>query len=166
MSAKKLFLVSVSAVLIILTHAGVSLAQEPTQSHIDAAKRTIAETGSTNRLDNILPQIAQNAKSQLIRTQPDKEGIITDIVDTETLGVAARRGDLEVEVVRIFTRVFTEQELNTIGDFFSTEAGKKFLTQSPIVVQEIDRASRVWSNGVARDLNVNIQARMKEVGLQ
>lgn len=141
-------------------------AQEPSQSHIDAAKRAIAESSSTQRLDNILPQIAQRAKSQIITNLPDKESIITDIVDTETLALASRRGDLESEVQRIFTRVFTEDELNVIADFFATETGKKFLSQSPIVVREIDRASRVWSNGVTRDLTTAVQARMREVGLQ
>ena len=166
MSVSKSIIVALVTGLILACGIGTSIAQEASESHLEAARRTIKASGSTNRLDGILPQMAENAKNEMIRTQPDKDTIITEIVDTAAIELAPRRGDLENEVAQIFARVFTEDELKVIADFFLTEAGKKFLTESPIVVREIDRASRVWGNGINRDLNKKVGEKLKEAGLR
>jgi len=144
--------------------AGIAQAQEFTPSHIEAAKRAIASSSSTDRLDAILPQMAQNAKADLIRTRPDKEEVITEIVDSAAIDLAPRRGDLENEIALVFARVFTEDELNEIADFYSTPAGQKFLNESPVVLREIDRASQVWANGVQRDLSAAIREKLVAAG--
>ena len=90
----------------------------------------------------------------------------TLLVDEAAISLAGRRGDLEGEIVQIFARVFTEEELTAIADFYETEAGKKFLSETPVIIREIDRASRVWSNGVQRDLAEAVREKMTAAGLQ
>ena len=140
--------------------------QEFSESHIAAAKKAMETSRSTTRLDAILPQMAEQAKAELIRNRPDKEVEITTIVDSAAIDFAPRRGDLENEVAQVFARVFTEEELNQISAFYGSPAGQKFLNDSPLVVREITQASRVWSNGLGRDLNEAIVVKMKEAGLQ
>ncbi|WP_075996673.1 DUF2059 domain-containing protein [Salaquimonas pukyongi] len=141
-------------------------AQDASASHLAAAKRAIVATRSTNRLDAILPQMAQQAKAELIRNRPDKEAEITALVDEAAISLAGRRGDLEGEIVQIFSRIFSEDELNAIADFYETDAGKKFLSETPVMLREIDRASRVWTNGVQRDLATAVREKMTAAGLQ
>jgi hypothetical protein len=149
---------------LMLVSASIAQAQEFTPSHIEAAKRAISASSSTDRLDAILPQMAQNAKAELIRTRPDKEAVITEIVDAAAIELASRRGDLENEVAQVFARVFTEEELNEIADFYATPAGQKFLNESPVVLREIDRASQVWANGVQRDLGASVREKLVAAG--
>jgi len=148
------------------TLASISHAQEFSASHIAAAKKAMTASRSTTRLDAILPQMAEQAKNELIRNRPDKELEITTIVDTSAIEFAGRRGDLENEVAQIFARVFTEDELNQIATFYESPAGQKFLADSPLVVREITNASRVWSGGLRRDLNEAIVEKLKAAGLQ
>lgn len=142
------------------------VAQEISAPHKSAAKRMISATGSTNRLDNILPQSAQQLKNELIRTRPDQEAAITDVVDVVTLDLAGRRGDLEDEVAQIFARIFTEEELKVITAFYETDAGKKFLSDGPVALREINGAAQVWTRGIRRDMGQNATAKLKEMGLQ
>jgi len=159
---------SLIVTLFVWASLGVSgvYAQEASESHLAASKRALVATRSTNRLDAILPQMAQQAKAELIRNRPDKEAEITLLVDEAAISLAGRRGDLEGEIVQIFARVFTEEELTAIADFYETEAGKKFLSETPVIIREIDRASRVWSNGVQRDLAEAVREKMTAAGLQ
>lgn len=143
-----------------------AFAQDVSAGQVKAAKRMIAATGSTNRLDNILPQSAQALKNELIRNRPDQEAAITDVVDIVTLELAARRGDLENEVAQIFTKIFSEEEMGVIAAFYETEAGKKFLADGPLALREINGAAQVWTRGIRRDMGQKSSAKLKEMGLQ
>ena len=140
-------------------------AQEFPQSHIDAAKAAIKATGSTNKLNDILPRAAVSLADRLIGNRPDVADQINIMVNEAALELAPRRGDLEKEAAKIYARVFSEEELQNISEFFSTEAGKKFLNELPLVVREVDKAARIWGTGVNRDLNKKVQEKMKAAGL-
>jgi len=141
-------------------------AQEISESHLEAAKKAIATTNSTAKLNDILPTAATRLIGQMISNRPDLESHITVFVNEAALELAPRRGDLQVEVAKIYARIFKEQELEQISDFFATEAGAKFLTQLPLVVREIDKASRVWGTGISRDLASAVRKKMEDAKLQ
>ncbi len=141
-------------------------AQELSQSHLAAAKKAIKATSSTSKLNDILPTAAARLTGQLIGNRPDIETQITLIVNESALELAARRGDLEKEAEKIYARIFTEEELLKISEFFSTEAGQKFLTELPLVIREIDKASRIWGTGITRDLSTMVNEKMKAANLQ
>ncbi|MBL1404912.1 MAG: DUF2059 domain-containing protein [Rhizobiales bacterium] len=151
---------------LVLSFAHGVFAQDISASHIEAAKRMIAATGSTNRLDNILPQSGQALKNELIRNRPDQEASITDVVDIVSLELAPRRGDLESEVAQIFSRVFSEEELKVIAVFYESDAGKKFLIDAPLALREVNGAAQVWTRGIRRDLGQKATDKLKEMGLQ
>lgn len=155
----------VGASLFLAAMVAGSYAQEISASHLQAARKAITASKSTDRLDAILPRMAEQAKAELIQNRPDQELQITTIVDEAAISLAGRRGDLETEVANVFARVFSEEELNAIADFFSSPAGVKFLSESPIVVREVQNASKVWTNGIRRDLGQAVQKKMQEAGL-
>lgn len=140
-----------------------SVAQEPSQSHLDAARAAISSTGTSAPLDNILPAMAEQAKSQLISGRPDIAATISDIVDGAAIALASRRGDLESEVAIIYTRVFTETELQEISAFYLSAAGKKLLAEAPIMERQIKQASQTWASGVRRDLSQTIGKKLREL---
>ena len=146
--------------------AGAAFAQEISKEHLTASKRAINASRSTRQLDEILPRLAANFKSELIRNNPDQEAQISLIVDEAAISLASRRGDLENEAAQIFARVFTIDELKAIAEFYESDAGKKFLEQSPLVLREIQRASQVWGNGMQRDLGEAVQKKLVEAGLR
>ncbi len=158
-----------SAIAIFTISTAVSLspvnAQEFPEAHIAAAKTAIKATGATNKLNAILPDAAVKLADQLIGTRPDLADQIQAMVNESAIDLAPRRGDLENEAAKIYARVFTQEDLQNMSEFFGTETGKKLLTELPIVVREIDKASRVWGTGINRDLSQKVRKKMQAAGL-
>ncbi|MEO0327736.1 MAG: DUF2059 domain-containing protein [Pseudomonadota bacterium] len=153
--------------LAIITVSGVSVsAQEISESHKEAARLVMKSTGISARLDSILPEIAAFTKTGLIANRPDIENEISIIVDEAAIELAPRRGPLESEVAAIYTKLYTEDELREIGEFFAGDTGQKFLRLTTDILQQVESASRVWRNGLTRDLSQKVQEMLKEQGLQ
>ncbi len=129
-----------------------ALAQDISDSHLAAARGAIEAIDATDQFDNILLNAATQIKSELIGNNPDRQTEISDMVDERALALAPRRGDLENEVARVYAKLFTEEELQQIGQFYNSEAGKKLLAQGPLATREMLGAAEVWSNGIVRDL--------------
>ena len=141
-------------------------AQDISSEQLKAAKAVISAIGITGRLDNILPQIAEEAKASLIAASPNLVDEISTIVDESAIELAGRRGDLENEVGRIYAAGFSEAELNEIATFYQSETGKKLLKLTPQTTKLIDRAAQVWTVGLGRDLKEKVGEKMKAKGLQ
>ena len=141
-------------------------AQDYSESHLDAAKKVMEASGATTQLDVILPEMAQAAKTGLISTRPDKEVEISETVDNTAIELAPRRGDLENEIAQVYAKLFTEKELNAIYEFYNSDAGKKLLSESPILFREIDKAAKVWRVGLGRDLQEAVRTKLKEQGIE
>ena len=142
----------------------VSLAQdEVVDEHTAAAKRMLEATKFTDRFDTILPDTSISLKRQLTNNEPDKALDIDVIVDEEALLLATRRGSLETEAIKLVAESYTIEELNSMTNFFSSPAGQKYLNGMPLVFQDLDKAARIWSAGIKRDLTQNVVRRINEL---
>ena len=136
---------------------------EISASHLAAARAAIKAISATEQFDAILPNAATQIKSEFILNNPDKENQISNMVDDRALALAPRRGDLENEVARVYAKMFTEEELNQISQFYTSEAGKKLLAKGPVATREMMQSADVWSNGIMRDLRKSSLEGMNEV---
>ena len=137
--------------LLLFTH-GSAFGNEITDDHLQAARQALKAINATQRFDNILPASALRLKNKLIQANPDLEGIISSTVDEKTLELAARRSDLENEAARIYANFFTQEQLNEISLFYSSDTGKKLLSDGPLAIRELLKGAEVWSRGLNRDL--------------
>ncbi len=154
----------VVAALASLAGVGRAAAQDITDSHLKAARAAVAAISATDQYDLILPTAAQALKTEMINKNPDLQDKIIAIVDDETLKLVPRRGDLEREAATAYARVFTEDQLNAIAAFYNSDAGKKLLSDGPIVTRELIKSAKIWQNGIARDLAQAVGTRLgKEV---
>lgn len=145
----------------VLVFAMPSFAQDVSESHLKAAKAAVAAIHATDSFDNILPQAAAALESSLIQKNPDLQELIGTTVSAKALALASRRADLEKEAATAYAKVFSEQELNDIATFYSSEAGKKLLGSGPIVTRELMKAAEIWQNGIARDLGQQVGEAMQ-----
>jgi hypothetical protein len=122
-------------------------------SHLKAARAAMTAIGITDPFDNILPTIAQQLKTTMIQGSPNYEALINEAVDEQALKFAARRADLEKEAARIYSKAFTEQELNEIAAFYNTPTGRKVLKDGPLAIRELSKAGDVWASGISRDMS-------------
>lgn len=151
MSARHLIAAIATAAIVV--SATVSMAaDEIAASHLKAARTAISALRATEEFDQILPQAALALKAELTQKNPDLSDLISNTVDEQAIKLAARRADLEAEAAKIYARVFTEQELTEISNFYNTAVGKKLLDDGNIVGREVLQAAGLWQRGVARDL--------------
>lgn len=136
----------------VLAFAGPAAAQDISENHLKAARAAITALNATAEFDMFLPSAAAQLKSQLIQKNPDLRVLISQTVDEKTLELASRRGDLEREAATIYARVFSEQQLNEITAFYTTETGKKLMSDGDIVGRQTAEAAVIWQRGLARDL--------------
>lgn len=135
--------------------------EELSESHREAAREAIRALGATDQFDLILPRAAAELKSTLIRAAPNYEQAITATVDEVALMLAGRRADLEREAGAIYARNFTEEELDAIAEFYTSDAGVKLLDNGAVVTRELLRAAEIWANGITRDLAVESDAALE-----
>lgn len=138
-------------------------AQSISASHEKAAREALAASGASQPFDDILLRLGARVKDQLTNARPDLADQIGPMVDDATIALAPRRGDLEAEAAQIYARTFTEEELEEIARFYNTSAGKKILSDGPLVARELTKASRVWTAGVQRDLEKAAQEGMQKL---
>ena len=133
------------------------------ESHLKAARDAVAAIHATEDFDQILPQAAAALKQELIQKNPDLQEIIIKTVDEEALALAPRRADLEKEAATAYAKMFTEDELNAIATFYTSDAGKQLLANGPIVTRELFKAADIWGRGVGRDLSANVGAKLATI---
>lgn len=161
--ARRLLAIAATSAVVALSSPAFS--QDASESHIKAARAAITAIHATDGFDAILPQAAGALEQQLIQKNPDIQALITTTVSEKALALAARRSDLEREAALAYTKVFSEEELNAIATFYASEAGKKLLTDGPIVTRQLVQAAEIWQNGIARDLAQQVgEALAKAVG--
>lgn len=156
----------IAAAFVCLLFVIPASAQEVSDEYKAVAKAAMKATGTTERLNRILPEVVAFTKTGLIASRPDIESEISVIVDEVAIALAARRGSLENEVSTIYTRLFTQEELEMVAEFFGSETGVKFLNLTPAVLSQVDAAAKVWRAGITRDMAVQVQERLTEAGLQ
>ena len=115
---------------------------------------------ATEDFDKILPQAAAALKQELIQKNPDLQELIIKTVDEETFALVPRRTDLEKEAALAYARVFSEEDLNAIATFYNSNAGKKLLSDGPIVTRELFKAADIWQRGVGRDLAQSVGTKL------
>lgn len=129
-----------------------AISQEIAESHVKAARQAVSAIRATDLYDGILPSAAAALKRELIQQNPNLQELITKTVDEKALELAGRRGDLEREAALAYARVFSEEYLTEIAAFYNSEAGKKLLSDGPIVARQVEQAAEIWQRGIARDL--------------
>ncbi|MEX6508550.1 DUF2059 domain-containing protein [Jiella sp. M17.18] len=152
----------ISAALLFLLPASAS-AQDFTKAHLDAAHAAITAIHATDQFDEILLNAATQIKAELIANNPDKQEEISNMVDDAALALAPRRADLENEAARVYAKLFTQQELQSIADFYNSEAGKKLLKDGPAATRDMLNAADVWTKGIVRDLRQNAAEGMQKI---
>ncbi|MBX3581136.1 MAG: DUF2059 domain-containing protein [Rhizobiaceae bacterium] len=155
--------VAVLAASTFVALASQAFAQEVSEAHLKAARAAVASVKATDSYDLLLPAAAQMLKTELIQQNPDLTDAISSTVDEKALALAARRADLEREVAMIYARAFSEPELNSISTFYGSEAGKKLLSQGPLIAREVTRAADIWQRGIQRDLATAVGEQLSKI---
>lgn len=144
---------------------GTVYAEDVSDAHLQSAKKAIAAIHATDQFDEFLPSTARDLKDELMRKDPNLAGVISETVDEQAMALIKRRADLEKEAARAYAKHFSQEELDQITAFYSSDAGKKLLSEGPVAARDILSAYDVWRQGIAQDLSTNVGKEMaKKIG--
>ena len=153
----------------------VAVAQEPAPApaepaaeaaEIDPARLELAQellvvSRSRDTFDAVLPNIADQVKTTLIRSNPQMQLGIIEIVDKVALELVEKRADLDRVLARIWASAFEESELQELIDFYSSETGKKFAERQPRLIAAQLGAAEAWGRTLSQEMLRQVQAQLR-----
>jgi hypothetical protein len=139
-------------------------AQQPTAAAIASGKELVAITGTTTLFNSLIAGVIEQAKLLYLQQNPGLSKDLNEIADKLRSDMAPRLSELSDEVAKLYATNFTDQELKTIIAFYQSPAGKKLLTQQPIVVDSSMRFAQTWANGLSDEVVGKMREELKKRG--
>jgi hypothetical protein len=140
------------------------LAQEISQSQLAAALDLVHATIATQTFDDQLPKVASEVAARLIKQRPDLNREIADTVQATALKLVPRRKDLDLDIARLYAKVFSEDELVAITTFLKSPAGQKYQVSGPKVFADTFNAVQAWADRVGSELLDKTREALKQQG--
>ncbi|CDO46646.1 hypothetical protein AT246_06685 [Bartonella henselae] len=150
------------AVAVMFMNIGIVHAQGVSAKHLISARKAINAIHATDQFDSFLPTAARDLKNELIGDDPNLATAISEIVDKQALALVKRRSDLEKEIAQVYAKYFTQEELDAITAFYSSDTGKKFLTEVPSIARDAYSTFDAWRSSIMQDLVKNVKKEMSE----
>jgi hypothetical protein len=165
-SIKSLIRAGLFATLLAGLPLAPATAQEFSESHLAAAKEAAIASPMAQEFNNLLPFLSQRVQNRLVSLRPDLHEVIAKTVQDVALRLAARRADLDNAVALLWAREFTEDELNQIVTFYTSEVGKKFIGLGAKLGQQTVQTASNWSNRVGEELLDKTREELKKQGYE
>ncbi|WP_336279171.1 DUF2059 domain-containing protein [Bartonella sp. CB175] len=157
------FVACFGAVAVLVVNIGMVYAHDVSDKHLNSAKKAISAIHATDQFDSFLPTAARDLKNELIGDDPNLATAISEIVDKQALALAKRRANLEREIAQVYAKYFTQEELDAITAFYSSDTGKKFLVEVPNIARDAYSTFDIWRSVIMQDLIKNVKKEMSEV---
>jgi uncharacterized protein len=125
------------------------------------AMKLVQLSGTTRIFDEVLPTIAEDSKNRFIRANPQMQLGIIAVVDKIAVQMVSRRPELDQYLARVWASGFSDEEMQTLVDFYSTDTGKKFSTALPQILAVQTAAAQQWGKSVGEELNLKVQEELK-----
>jgi uncharacterized protein len=125
------------------------------------AMKLVEISGTTRIFDEVLPSIAEDSKNRFIRANPQMQLGIIAIVDRIAVQMVSRRPELDQYLARVWASGFSDEEMQELVDFYSTNVGKKFSNALPQVLAVQTAAAQEWGKSVGEELNLKVQQELR-----
>jgi hypothetical protein len=86
---------------------------------------------------------------------------IIDVVDRIAITLVSRRPELDEYLARVWASGFTNEEMQDLVDFYSSETGKKFAQVLPEVLAVQTAAAQEWAKSVSAELTRKVVAELR-----
>ena len=128
---------------------------------LQLAAKLVELTRTARLFDELLPNIAEQAKNNFIRANPQMQLGIISVVDKVAVQMVSRRPELDQYLARVWASGFSEQEMQDLIEFYSSETGKKYAIVLPQLLAVQTAAANEWAKSVATELTDKVQAELR-----
>jgi hypothetical protein len=154
-----------AALLSLILVAAPARAQEPSASHLAAARELMDTTGVLNPVNELIPTFTDQIRKQSL-TRPELSKDLDEVLKTVGPEMQLQRQQVTNIVARTYARWLTEAELKEITTFFKSPAGAKFNKVQPDLVDNVVNDVQVWTQQASEYLMVRVRAEMGKRGHQ
>lgn len=141
-------------------------AEEFTESHLAAARDTIAAAHASEQFNQILVVLAEQTKALFLRSDPTAVKDVNDVVDSIALDLAKRRPELDRELEKVWAARFSEDELKQISAFYRSPVGEKFGTSMAVIIQDSIRSANIWRDALSTEIVTRSRDELNKRGLK
>jgi hypothetical protein len=131
-------------------------AQEIDAEELALAGQILTASRAGRPFDKILPNLADQAKTTFIRSNPQMQLGIIEVVDKVALDLVSRREDLDARLTEVWALTFDKDELRTLLDFYNTPAGKKFGALMPRLLSAQMGVAENWSRELSQEMHQRV----------
>lgn len=143
--------------------AGPSVAQEPSPSHLAAARELIQATGSLSGIDEILPSLADAVRKQAA-TRPEMTKDLDEVLKSLAPELELQRQQAVNLATRVYAKWLTEPEIRETVTFFKTPVGAKFARVQPDLSDAVTNDIQAWTQQASEYVMVRTRVEMRKRG--
>jgi uncharacterized protein len=150
--------------------AGASSAQTarppaaPSAASVAAAKEILELKGGLRMFETIVLGVIEQHKELILQSNPMLSRDLNEITNKLRVELAPRRAELDADVIRIYARSFTEQELKDLLAFYKSPLGKKVIEQEPKILDDSMGRASEWADKLAQEVVQKIRVEMRKKG--
>jgi uncharacterized protein len=144
--------------------AAAQPATPPTQDALAAARELVQVARATDQLKLILPSIIQALKPAVVQGRPEVEKDFDAFAPALLDNMNARLPEFAAEIVLIYARNFTPEEMRQMTTFYRTPVGQKLLEKLPTVTQESMRVGQAWGQRIGAEVQNRMIEELRKKG--
>jgi uncharacterized protein len=150
--------------LIFPGRAGAQAAPDP--DAIAAVKELVIAMRATEQFKLVMPQVMQAMKRAALAGHPEMEPQF-DAISAVLLEAASTRVDeVSDQIVGIYARHFTADELRQLTAFYHAPVGQKLLQAQPAIAQESLAVGQNWAHTIATEMQGQINEELRKRGIK
>jgi hypothetical protein len=142
--------------------AAANIAPEKMQ----AARDLLEATNADAQFTAIIPLMFRQMRQTLPPGNPAQRDEINQVFDEIQKLFIERRGEIIDQIVLLYARQFTADEMNTLAAFYRTETGRKFINAMPELAQQAMVIGNSWGQKIAREAEQKIREELTKRGLK
>jgi hypothetical protein len=154
-----------AAMLALVLLSAPVLAQEPSASHLAAARELMDTTGVLAPVGELIPSFTDQIRKQNV-TRPELSKDLEDVLKTVQPEMQLQRQQITNIVARTYAKWLTEAELKDVTAFFKSPTGVKYNKVQPELVDDVVNDVNVWTQQASEYLMVRVRAEMGKRGHQ
>ena len=136
------------------------------EEHLQLAREVFIASKTGRSFDDILPNVAEQAKSNFVRSNPQIQLGVIDAVDRVALSLVPKRRELDNGLIRVWARAFTEEELRDLLQFFKSPTGQKFTENYTKVISTQLALAESWTTELSQMMARRTERELKKMVLQ
>jgi hypothetical protein len=164
--ARRLGWTLVVAGALIVPAAAQTAAPKMTPEHLALARAVLDFTGAGKSFDAVVPKLLQDARTVILRTNPNLQTDLDAVVAQLTTKLADRDDELLASIANVYAAKFNENELKEIAAFYQSPTGQKLTASLPDVLRESYGFAQDWSRRMSVEVMNQIRAEMAKKGHQ